>query len=66
VERSFGVAIGERGELTIEGERFASVVCRRGDRLLIPWSAGPVRVLGEGRLLVARPSTGSGRKGQCL
>jgi mannose-6-phosphate isomerase len=64
VERSFGVAIGERGELTLEGGGFAPIVCRRGDRLFIPWSAGPLRVLGEGRLFVARPSAGSKRKGQ--
>jgi len=62
-ERSFAVAIGERGEITIEGEGFAPMVCRRGDRLLIPWSAGPLRVAGEGHLLVARPPVRSGRKG---
>ena len=62
-ERSFAVAIGERGEITIEGEGFAPLVCRRGDRLLIPWSAGALRMAGEGRLIVARPSAGSRRKG---
>jgi mannose-6-phosphate isomerase len=62
-ERSFAVAIGETGELTLEGEGFAPIACRRGDRLLIPWSAGPLRVAGEGRLFVARPPVGSGRRG---
>ena len=65
-ERSFAVAIGERGELAIEGEAFGPIVCRRGDRLLIPWSAGPLRVAGEGHLLVARPPARTGRKGRRL
>ena len=59
-ERSFAVAIGERGELVLEGEQFEATACRRGDRLLIPWSAGPVQVRGEGRVIVARPQVGLG------
>ena len=62
-ERSFAVAIVESGELTLEGEGFAPIVCRRGDRLLIPWSAGRLSVAGEGRLIVARPSVGPGGEG---
>jgi hypothetical protein len=59
-ERSFAVAIGERGELVLEGEQFEATVCRRGERLLIPWSAGPFQVRGEGRVIVARPQVGLG------
>jgi mannose-6-phosphate isomerase len=62
-ERSVAVVIGERGEITLDGEKFAPIVCHRGDRLLIPWSAGVLRVAGEGRLIVARPSAGSTRRG---
>jgi mannose-6-phosphate isomerase len=54
-ERSFAVAIGERGDLRLDGEQFETTLCRRGDRLLIPWSAGPFQVRGEGRVIVARP-----------
>jgi len=58
-ERSFGIAIGERGEMRLEGEQFETTVCQRGDRLLIPWSAGPFQVRGEGRVIVARPRVGA-------
>jgi mannose-6-phosphate isomerase len=57
-ERFFAIAIGERGELRLEGEQFETTICRRGDRLLIPWSAGPFQVRGEGRVIVAQPQVG--------
>jgi len=53
--RFFAMAIGESGELRLDGEQFETTLCRRGDRLLIPWSAGPFQVRGEGRVIVARP-----------
>jgi len=64
-ERFFAIAIGESGELKLDGEQFETTLCHRGDRLLIPWSAGPFQVRGEGRVIVARPQTwaGSGNGG---
>jgi mannose-6-phosphate isomerase len=58
-ERFFAIAIGERGELRLEGEQFEATACRQGDRLLIPSSAGPFQVRGEGRVIVARPQVGA-------
>jgi hypothetical protein len=45
--------------MRLEGEQFETTVCQRGDRLLIPWSAGPFQVRGEGRVIVARPRVGA-------